>query len=245
MSQYISGCVLSKSATADGVDIASGRAVDAANSKLLEVPEDAFTKVLQGSGAWAAGDGGNGLMTGAIAGTTWYHVFLIGKDDGTVDAGFHLSLDPSANLPTDYTKYRRIGSVRTDGGPDVRAFTATEVGGVVYVDWATFAQITANTTTGRVVFAIETPPGLVTLARLRVRLSYNSGGIAYAWVRPVAFSDVTPVAGDNDVAVRSQGLYNSVALVVETDISQQIARHLSLSTSDITILNRGYIDPRP
>src|SRR5260370_140508 len=67
--------------------------------------------------AWAVGSGNGGLDTGSIADNTWYHVFAIERTDtGVVDA--LISLSPTApTLPANYTKKRRIGSIRTDATP--------------------------------------------------------------------------------------------------------------------------------
>lgn len=52
-----------------------------------------------------------------VAINTWYHKFLLGKPDGTSDAGYDVALDAS-NLMADasgsgYTDYKRVGSIYT------------------------------------------------------------------------------------------------------------------------------------
>lgn len=60
-----------------------------------------------------ANSGANGLDTGSEAASTWYHIFLIGKDDGT--CAILLSVSPtSPTLPSGYTYSLRIGAVRND-----------------------------------------------------------------------------------------------------------------------------------
>lgn len=73
--------------------------------------------------AWTAGAGG-GMIAAGEQNNTWYHVFIIENGSGTVDAGFDTSLT-ALNLLGDssYTKYRRIGSIRTDGTPDILTFS--------------------------------------------------------------------------------------------------------------------------
>jgi hypothetical protein len=81
---------------------------------------------------WAAGAGGGLNATDFATGgsdceaSTWYHVFVIEDGSGTVDAGFDKSVT-AANLRSDssYTKYRRIGSVRTDAAKDIIDFVQT------------------------------------------------------------------------------------------------------------------------
>lgn len=71
----------------------------------------------QADAPWAAGTNAGGFPSGlAIVADTWYHCFLIAKEDGTTDAGFDTDL-AAANLLADatgYTKIRRVGSIKTE-----------------------------------------------------------------------------------------------------------------------------------
>lgn len=82
--------------------------------------------------SWSAGTGNGGLLTGSIAANTCYHVFYIGKPDGTSDAALHPSIDPSADLPSGYTLYRRRGSVITDGSSNIIPFIRKSDGQTFY-----------------------------------------------------------------------------------------------------------------
>jgi len=57
-----------------------------------------------------------------LAPNTWYHTHLIKKvSNGVIDAYFDLSTS-AAGIPSGYTAYRRIGSIRTDGSSNIYAF---------------------------------------------------------------------------------------------------------------------------
>lgn len=56
--------------------------------------------------------GANGLDTGTLAVSTWYYVYLI--DNGTAPAGLISKSATAPTLPSGYTYYERIGTVRTD-----------------------------------------------------------------------------------------------------------------------------------
>ena len=78
---------------------------------------------------WAAGDDAGGMNDGdSVGNNEWFHVFLIGAPGGAVDAGFDTNTDASLLLAdaavaaAGFTKYRRIGSVRTDGSANIVAF---------------------------------------------------------------------------------------------------------------------------
>jgi len=65
--------------------------------------------------------GAGGLDAGAEAADTWYAVFVI-WGPGVATAGL-LSLSSTApTLPVGYTRFRRVGWVRNDGGSDFIAF---------------------------------------------------------------------------------------------------------------------------
>lgn len=62
------------------------------------------------------------MFTGSIANATSYHVCLIEKDsDLTIDAGFDTSVT-CVNRPAGYTKFRRVGSLLTDGSANFIGF---------------------------------------------------------------------------------------------------------------------------
>lgn len=82
-----------------------------------------ITKLIgAGQNPWFEGNGNAGRASAAawVPGG-WYHVFLIMKGDGTIDAGADTS-PTAANLMSEaassgYLYYFRAGSVRADGGP--------------------------------------------------------------------------------------------------------------------------------
>jgi len=70
--------------------------------------------------AWVAGNNQGGLFSGTVAANTTYHMFVISNDDGSlVDAGFSSNIN-AADIPTGYTKKRRIASLRTDASSNIR-----------------------------------------------------------------------------------------------------------------------------
>jgi hypothetical protein len=137
--KHLSGLTLSNDTASPQttIDIATGSACSDDDSAMM-VLTSAWTKNVIGS--WTAGTGLGGLDTGAINNNLWYHVFLIMRPDtGAVDVLF--SLSPTApTMPANYTKKRRIGSIKTDASSHVLGFTqlgdqflwATDLGYDVY-----------------------------------------------------------------------------------------------------------------
>lgn len=71
--------------------------------------------------------GAGGLDTGAIAVSTWYSIWRIGKTDGTRSFLFSLS-STAPTMPSGYTLKARIGWFRTDGSANKFPFGFTQYG---------------------------------------------------------------------------------------------------------------------
>ena len=59
------------------------------------------------------GSGVNGLDTGTEAASTWYHIWCIGKSDGTIDTLLSLSAT-APTMPTGYTYKAYLGAIYND-----------------------------------------------------------------------------------------------------------------------------------
>lgn len=69
---------------------------------------------------WVAGSNQGGLFSGTVLANSTYHMFIISNNDGSlVDAGFSTSIN-AADIPTGYTKKRRIASLVTDASSNIR-----------------------------------------------------------------------------------------------------------------------------
>jgi hypothetical protein len=121
----LAGLMLSTAGSSATFGVAAGEAADSTASDLMQLTS-AVTKT---TAAWAVGTGNGALDTGAVAASTWYHVFLIKRPDtGVVDVCFSLSpATPTtgAVIPAAYTLFRRIGSMKTNSSSQWIAFIQT------------------------------------------------------------------------------------------------------------------------
>ena len=109
---------LNGSDTAHDIDFTAGRIADTTGAELL-VLASAMTKQIDA--AWTSGNNQGGLFSGSVANNTTYYCFLIEANaDQSIDCGFDTS-STAANIPTGYTKYRRIASFETDGSANIDA----------------------------------------------------------------------------------------------------------------------------
>lgn len=115
---YLSGLTLSTAGSSATFSVASGLAVDSTAADFTQL----LASINKTTSGWAAGTGNGALDTSTIANSTWYHAFLIKRPD-TKAVDVLISLSATApTLPANYTLFRRIGSMKTDGSGNWVAF---------------------------------------------------------------------------------------------------------------------------
>src|SRR5581483_6632569 len=82
LQNYLTGLTLSTAGSSATFSVAAGEAMDSTNVALMILA----ASISKTTSSWAVGSGNGGLDTGAIATSTWYHVWLIQRPDtGVVD----------------------------------------------------------------------------------------------------------------------------------------------------------------
>jgi hypothetical protein len=238
---HIDGLLLSR-ASVTTIGIAVGLARDSTNAANLSLGS-AFTK---STSAWAAGTGNGGLDTGAIGASTWYKVFIIAKTDGTTDIIFTTAAVATGPLmPTGYTLFRYIGSVRTNGSSQFIAFT--QIGDKFIWSAPVNDYTAASVTTSFVAKPLTYTPAGISVSALCVVTIVLSSGLANISVIS-GLADSTQTAGLNplnivavSVAAAVNG-YNSI--LVQTDTTPQIYVAASSASATFSVAVHWYIDPR-
>lgn len=245
---YIDGFILSNNGTDanNDIDIGIGTARDDANGANI-VLSASITKRLDAS--WAVGDGNGGLDAGSKAADTWYHVFVIRRSDtGVVDVLFSTSA-ASPTLPAGYDQKRRIGAIRTDSGPNIRAFLQRS--GEVF-EWVTpilDVQDSAPTATDAgELYTLSAPPN--TMAHVTAGAN-ASDGQSHAYVRATDITNDTPVPSGG-IPLHNAGVLaggsSSSARASDTwiwvDGSSQIRGSVDNASTDLDIMTKGWFDPR-
>jgi hypothetical protein len=203
---------------------------------LMKLPSN-YTKTFA---AWAVGTGNGGLDTGAIANNTWYHVYIIERTDTlVVDVLISLSAT-TPTLPTNYTKQRRIGSIRTDATPNIISFVQV---GDEFI-WPTiFADVSGATTStvSRTLYTLTVPTGVKVNALVKVNYVSGSGGEFIATspdetdqAAATPAQDIhLEVVGQNGIMVRS----------IRTNTSAQVGGRSSVAGT-ISMGTYGFVDTR-
>lgn len=156
--------------------------------------------------SWNEGDEVGGLASSLVVSSdTTYHMFLIGKETGEVDAGFDTSIT-AENLLSDasgYAFYRRIHSFMTDANSNIIRFNSYEVyGGAVKIEYSIkvmdFSETVFNYSSARFLAPISIPEGSSMISEFRVRLKDGGGdSVLFTNSQQPDFS-VDSILGDNN-----------------------------------------------
>ena len=247
---YIDGLILSNDSgdTVNDINITAGSCRDSSDNVDIVLAAEITKKI---DVDWVVADDQGGFPSAlTLTNDTWYHVFVVKKTDGTVDAGFDTSLT-AANLLTDmgatYVEYRRIGSVLYG--------TATIVQFIQAGDW-TLWSVPGQDFSDSVGTTPETktlgfvPPDVRVVADLALSVAKpavaNNSGVATS-------PDQGTIASAPGGAVIAGGILNPApataitfagrALVV-TNTSAQVVVVAGQVTSTLTVSVQGYQDFR-
>jgi hypothetical protein len=241
---------------AQDIRVAVGEAADAVGKRRLL---NTALKTKQIDATWAAGSGAGGFPdTISILPDTWYHVFLIGKPDGTVDVGFDSNISAS-NLLTDtvvaaagYTLYRRIGSVHTNetaSPEEIDDFT--QRGDLFMFNDVNSLSLDYDAAVGdssRTAVTLRVPNGVNVRPICNIHLDHISGR-AYIYISPIDAVDTqpgltTPPLSFHYMQINAEKFFDELAGTVFTDVSSQIGVRADRANTTVRIITLGWIDDR-
>ena len=236
---YLAGLTLSTAGSSSSFGIAAGVAMDSTNTDLMALTS-AFTKT---TGTWAAGSGNGAVASGSLAGSTWYHVYLImNPTSGAVDIFCDTNANGTANLPSGYTLFRRIGSIKTDGSNNWVGFTQN---GDEFL-WNTPVQDVNGVTIGTTALTptLTVPPGVKVWAL--VDTSFISTSAVGAGLN--LNSPDVPAAAiglNRSIVSFSTSVGNGLSVPpIRTNTSAQIRATADTASCTYYINTQGWIDRR-
>ena len=236
---YLSGLELSTAGSTGIFGIASGVAADSTGAQLMLL-SSALTK---STGAWVVGNVAGALDTGAISPNTWYHVHLIKRPDtGVVDVLVSLSAT-SPTLPANYTVFRRIGSMKTNGSSWWAKFT--QFGDDFLWDAAVLSEINtatlSNTPTSFTLTGV--PTGVKVFAHLSGLFQNAAVGVEVLVNSPDP-TGAGPGGGLTTCRTQVAGIANAWASDIRTNTSAQVVAYASAASSTLVAATKGWTDTR-
>jgi hypothetical protein len=235
------GLWLSTAGSSVSFGVSAGEAADSTASDLMVLA----TGISKTTAAWSVGSGNGGLDTGTIAANAWYHAFLIKRPDtGLVDVLF--SLSPTApTLPANYTLFRRIFSMKTDGTSQWRKMV--QFGDEFLWDIpGSDVNTSALGATSTFFTLASVPTGVQVIARIRGYILASASGptvIVMASPDEAAASANVP-AGNFQVTNTSTSVGAGFAFDIRTNTSGQIRAASNQSNTTLTVAVYGWVDRR-
>ncbi|PDT87494.1 hypothetical protein CO669_25350 [Bradyrhizobium sp. Y36] len=237
---HLSGLTLSTAGSSATFSVAMGAANDSTNVDFLKLAS-AYSKT---TSAWAVGSGNGALDTGAIAANTWYHAYLIKRPDtGVVDVLISLSAT-SPTMPANYTLFRRIGSMKTNGSSQWIKFI--QVGDEFILDAPVADQSAVALSASSLYTLASVPTGVNVRANFISNYQSNTAG-SYMLVQ-------SPLVTSQTINSPSGNLTNYVPVVstpsvlkesILTNTSGQVrAVSNGVGTITWTVVTTGWIDSR-
>jgi len=225
------------------IDVTAGFAADSTNVVLMHLAT-ALTKRLDAT--WAVGNNQGMRDTGSISDATW-HIFIIMRPDtGVVDVLASLSAT-APTMPTNYTYFRRIGSIVRSSGAIVAFFQE----GDRFVLAVPVADINANNPgTSAVTATLSVPTGIKIMAEVAFgHVNGASSTSVYGLLTSLDQADTTPSETLSNSATYTPTSGSGIqknTVYVRTNTSAQARYRLSSSASGIKALltTFGWIDTR-
>jgi hypothetical protein len=226
--------------------VAAGSCADSTNTYMLTLG----SSISKTTSAWSVGAGNGSLDTGAIANNTWYHAYVIRRPDtGVVDVLTSLSAS-SPTLPANYTQFRRIGSMRTNGSSQWTSFVQN--GDDFIWGGGPVADVNAvNPGTVAVTRTLTVPTGVsVTAMLIGSVLTNDNTSQASVYLSDLATTDVSGAPPNAQISSTYPGSGNTVTnageVRVQTNTSAQIRSRLNYSSAGVTLLiaTKGWVDSR-
>ena len=237
---YIYGCILSNNVSdpTNDIDISTGTLKDSANTLHMVVASAIGKRI---DAAWTQGGTPGttvgGFPTGiALTNNTWYRMFIIGKADGTVDAGFDTS-STATNLLTDavgFTYYQQVGWVRRGVGANLLFF---QNGDDFTWDVPSVDVNAASGSAAGVDVTLLCPPG--TLARFQSGV-YSGSALQYIIFTETRQTNTAPGAAQYDMVAHENDYAQASEFVRRLDSSSQLRERSTGVSTGYSIFTKGW-----
>jgi len=233
-----SGLWLSTAGSSSTFGVSAGVMPDSTKTVAMVLP----AALSKNTGPWNVGSGTGALDTGTIAINTWYNVFeIIRPDTGVVDACISTAAAPNlttGNIPTAYTKFNLIGSMKTNASGQWVKFT--QLGESILWDQQV-QDFASNISTSQVLIPLSVPPGRQVEARIQGLFTNPASGVFALFTSPDQ-ADSAPSATNFSMVTGTAGVNISFDLRVRTDASRQIRTRSTAATTTIWINTYGWVE---
>jgi hypothetical protein len=218
--------------TTTTLTLGEGVAMDDTNTSMLSLPAGTINFATVGA---------DGLDAGTIAANTTYHIFAIGKTDGTVARLASTSVS-SPTMPSGYTLKRRISSLRTAvGGATIPNFTQV---GDEFIWSATVSTSNTNfTATTVATIGLSVPTGVQVQGKFRALALAGASGVVTLY-SPDQVTQVANTPAGNASLTWAGTAQAAGDFTIRTDTSGQIKGIGTAAGEAVGIATYGWVDRR-
>jgi hypothetical protein len=236
---YLAALTLSTAGSSTSFSVTPGVAVDSTNAVVMTLT----SSISKTTGAWVVGSGNGALDTGTIANSTWYHVYLIERTD-TLVVEVLISLSATTpTLPTNYTLFRRIGSMLTNASGNWTLFH--QLGDEFLWDAPVLDVNTTTLSTTATLSALTVPTGVQVRAKIRGAGSNATAGKQILITSPDESTQVPNTPTGNLTGINpAAGVAEVFTIDVRTNTSAQIRYVASVASSSLWVATYGWHDRR-
>jgi hypothetical protein len=209
------------------LDVAAGAVTDDTNAFMMTMAAGVIT---------CTNTGVNGLDTGSLANSTWYHVFCIGTAGATTTAYVASTQPSSPTMPATYTLKRRIASFKTDASAHILPYT--QIGDDFL--WTTPIVDYNNTlgSGGAATPTLSTPLGIRCAAQINVE-----GNAGNAWSIQVVTPGQTGTVGYLLAGGVNQGACFA-SVITDTSSVVSVQTGATVGGTIVSIVTLGWTDRR-
>lgn len=247
LQSYLSGLTISNDGTTPNTDIDTTAGIAADSTAVDYMKMSAMVKRV--STAWVVGSGNGCLDTGTMPTSGTVHIFVIKRTDtGVVDELCSVSAT-SPTLPTNYTEYRRIGSVVTDASVHNIAFVQHGDRFDFKTPPALDVDVTNQGTTS-ITRTLSVPKGIQVEAILNTMVDNSSPAQSAVYFRNLELADIAPslsvsplaqIITDNNSGTSDFG---TGQIRILTNTSGQIGTRGTTTNIILKIATIGWVDSR-
>lgn len=204
---------------------------------------------------FAVGTNQGMLLSGSKAPNSWYHLFALYNPTTNVsDVGAMLAVagiapDPTSVLPTDYTKWKRILSIRTDASGNIRQGNHFSFNGIYYFILKTPFQdyYLNNPGTSAVLATLTTPLGVKSFPLAAYWHLQGSPALGEGIFTSPDQDDIVPSISNFNTVINLGAAYAPFNGLINTNTSSQIRYRVNISNTDtdIRIYSYGWIEINP
>lgn len=180
--------------------------------------------------------GANGLDTGSEASSTWYYVYVIAKEDGTV-AGLMSTSSSAPTMPSGYTYRALVSAVRNNGSSNFIGYYQ-RASKIYYIEQQSVLSGGTSTVEAAITISAQVPPAALSFvagARLFLPQSASATAAIVADIRYASgFTFTQIIVGNTGAAGSSFSSAFAQDIVELPNLSQQLYYLLSASTGSPT-----------